>query len=87
MLRRADSSASDSSSRGQTTRPMSFPNMVNSNQSAMSNRIQELDKQLKDVSIGKDRLRPKRPSLTESESSDISTALSINRLVIELKML
>lgn len=43
----------------------------------MTTKIQEMDKQFKHVSLGKEKL--KRSSLTESESSDISTALSANR--------
>ena len=80
MLRRGDSSASDSS-RGRAARPLSFPNAMyfqNSSQ-VMSSNIQEMNQEFKHVSIGKDRSKVKRGSLTESEASDVSTALSINR--------
>ena len=79
MLRRVDSGASDSS-RGRSARPLSYPNMqFQTSSQAMNSNIQEMDKQFKHVSLGKDRFSQKRASLTESEASDISTALSMNR--------
>ena len=79
MLRRVDSGASDSS-RGRAARPLSFPNLpFQASDQTMNSNIQEMDKQFKHVSLNKDRLNQKRTSLTESEASDISIALSINR--------
>ena len=77
MLRRVDSGASDSS-RGRAER-LSYPNMQYHAHTNMPTNIQEMDKQFKHVSLGKDKFYQKRTSLTESEASDISLAYSINR--------
>ena len=65
-----------------SARPVSSSNQLGLNQT-MNTKIQEMDKQFRHVSLGKEKNFPERKerrlSLTESESSDISTALSANR--------
>jgi len=65
MLRRGDSSASDSS-RGRSPRPLSFPN----SQQPLSGKMQDLDRQLKHISLTKGQAKAKRFSLTDSEASE-----------------
>nr|CAB3263397.1 serine/threonine-protein kinase LATS1-like [Phallusia mammillata] len=73
-MRRADSSASDSS-RGRSPRPVSFPNMQHS---ARGSGMPELYEQMNRVKIASDK-KTKRYSLTDSEASDMSASLSSNR--------
>ncbi|XP_076819418.1 uncharacterized protein LOC143465134 isoform X1 [Clavelina lepadiformis] len=67
MLRRGDSSASDSS-RGRSPRPVSYPNVHGLGQAAgMNSKIQEMDKKFKHVTIGVDKNKIKRSSLNDPE--------------------
>jgi len=82
MLHRVDSGASDIARIRGERLPGSHPAMQLHNSAhaiTTSTNIQEMDKQFKHVSLGKEKHNQKRPSLTESEASDISLALSINR--------